>query len=193
MTLGKLRQQALGNLATLAIGPKHLSALSLGRSGFPTRWTGPHYLPCCWDGRLSHRKGLGEHLRHVQSLDEAGGEGAQPEPSLKLEATGTALAARGGQVVMQLPEDACGHHGRGHKGLCQALRLVDCPAGPTRHPHSHCPKQAKGCCPGCQRLKSPAAAAVAAAAAAAVAAAAAYVPYAVSLAGSKTGCGKAQH
>jgi len=135
----------------------------------------------------------------VQSPDEAGGEGAQPEPSLKLEATGTALAARGGQVLMQLPEDACGHRGRVHKGLCQALRLVDCLAGPTRHLHSHCPKQAQGCCPGCQRLKSPAAAAaavaaaVAAAAAAAAVAAAAYVPYAVSLAGSKTGCGKAQH
>ena len=118
----------------------------------------------------------------MQSPDEAGGEGAQPEPSLKLEATGTAPAAPDGHVLMQLPEDACGHHGWAHKALCQALRLVDCLAGPTRHLHNHCPKQAQGCCPECQRLKSPAAAAVAAC-----------FPYGESLAGSKTGCGKAQH
>ena len=150
------------------------------------RWTGPHYLPYCWDGRQNHRKRPQEHLRHVQSPDEAGGEGAQPEPSLKLEANGVALAAPDGHV--QLPENACGYHGWGHNGLCQALRRLDCRAGPTRDLHSHCPKQGQGCCPACQRLKSPAAGAGAAAAAAA-----AYVPYAVSLAGSKTGCGKAQH
>ena len=193
MTLEKLRQQALGNLATPGIGLKHWSVLSLGRSGFPTRWTGPHYLPCCWDGRLSHRNGPGEHLRHVQSPDEAGGEGAQPEPSLKLGATGTAPAPPDGHVLMQLPEGACGHPGRVHKGLCQALRLVDCLAGPTRHLRNRCPKQAQGCCPECQRLKSPAAAAAVAAAAAAGAVAAAAFPYAESLAGSKTECGQAQH
>ncbi len=129
----------------------------------------------------------------MQSPDEAGGEGAQPEPSLKLGATGTAPAPPDGHVLMQLPEGACGHPGRVHKGLCQALRLVDCLAGPTRHLRNRCPKQAQGCCPGCQRLKSPAAAAAAVAAAAGAAVAAAAFPYAESLAGSKTECGKAQH
>lgn len=47
----------------------------------------------------------------MQSPDGTAGGDAQPEPSLKLEATGTALAAPDEHVLMQLPEDVCGHHG----------------------------------------------------------------------------------
>ncbi|KAA6422119.1 MAG: hypothetical protein FRX49_07870 [Trebouxia sp. A1-2] len=58
-----------------------------------------------WVPNEVDRKGPWEHLRHVQSPDGTAGGDAQPEPSLKLEATGTALAAPDEHVLMQLPED----------------------------------------------------------------------------------------